>query len=215
MQTHASWVQFVCRHLLQWQLEVWLYVSCLSRFTYKAAIKKQTKQIHICLFSFKNYISGMLNESADLESQKRSLLCYKHSAWLMDPNNQHSVQWLLNFLWKQGLVMHALPQTYLRLTGLLRHEHTDWLPGMWQRLKKLCLIHQSLISEPQIRQTNMILNVRIVYWIRIRSSQWLTSRIHGHHHMLCFLPRAALLGLCCRRIQSLHVCESFCVQFCI
>lgn len=137
MQTHASWVQFVCRHLLQWQLEVWLYVSCLSRFTYKAAIKKQTKQIHICLFSFKNYISGMLNESADLESQKRSLLCSKHSAWLMDPNNQHSVQWLLNFLWKQGLVMHALPQTYLRLTGLLRHEHTDWLPGMWQRLKKL------------------------------------------------------------------------------
>lgn len=156
----------------------------------------------------------MLNApSADLESQKRSLLCSKHSAWLMDPNNQHSVQWLLNVLWKQGLVMYALPQTCLRLTGLLRHEHTDWLPGMWQRLKKLCLIHQSLISEPQIRQTNMILNVRIVYWIRIRSSQWLTSRIHGHHHMLCFLPKAALLGLCCRRIQSLHVCESFSFVF--
>lgn len=69
--------------------------------------------------------------------------------------------------------MHALPQTYLCLTGLLRHEHTDWLPGMWQRLKKLCLIHQSLISEPQIRQTNMILNVRIVYWIRIvAASDW-------------------------------------------
>lgn len=153
----------------------------------------------------------MLNAPpSDLESQKRSLLCSKHSAWLMDPNNQHSVQWLLNVLWKQGLVMHALPQTCLCLTGLLRHEHTDWLPGMWQRLKKLCLIHQSLISEPQIRQTNMILNVRIVYWIRIRSSQWLTSRIHGHHHILCFLPKAALLGLCCRRIQSLHVWVFLC-----
>lgn len=60
------------------------------------------------------------------------------------------------------------------------------------------------------RQTNMILNVRIVYWIRIRSSQWLTSRIHGHHHILCFLPKAALLGLCCRRIQSLHVWVFLC-----
>lgn len=126
MQTHASWVQFVCRHLLQWQLEVRLDVSCLSRFTYKAAIKKtKQKALHICLFSFKNYISGMLNApSADLESQKRSLLCSKHSAWLMDPSNQHSVQWLLNVPWKQELVMYALPQTYLRLTGgLLRHEH--------------------------------------------------------------------------------------------
>lgn len=115
----------------------------------------------------------MLNAPpSDLESQKRSLLCSKHSAWLMDPNNQHSVQCSKCPL--KTRTSYACPSSDIPMSHRAPETWTHRLAA-WH----VAEIEETVFNPPitdiraSNRQTNMILNVRIVYWIRIvAASDW-------------------------------------------
>lgn len=130
-------------------------------------------------------------------------------------------------------LLHCVPAVFALLTSILTSFVLFWPPVLpVPCLSNLhdsvlyfdhCCLFCGLLLLPPITLWMWVLTyqpphkITLVFntWMKILSSQWLTSGAHGHHQILSFLPREVFPGLCFSHLQLLVVCGSFCHQFCL